>query len=77
MRDLRSWKEFLDRSKDECDLTKIIIRKDDGHAKASKINAYGYLECSAKWNDGVLDVFKMAAKAILEKEKKNKCCLLF
>ena len=31
---------------------------------ARKISAYAYLECSAKQNDGVKEVFDMAFRAI-------------
>ena len=71
MKDLRTKKDLLVLENDAMQVPKV-----DAHAKASKINAYGYLECSAMWNDGVLEVFKMAAKAILEEEKTTKCCLL-
>ena len=36
---------------------------------ASKINAYAYVECSAKIQQGVQDVFETAAKAALNKNR--------
>ena len=42
------------------------INSKDSHAMAKKIGAYAYLECSAKLNDGVLQVLDIALKAILE-----------
>ena len=40
------------------------INMEDGLAMARKISAYAYLECSAKQNDGVKEVFDMAFRAI-------------
>jgi len=54
------------------------VRFDDGKAMADKINAYEYLECSAKTKDGVREVFETATKAALQtkNKKKRKCCIL-
>ncbi|XP_054715797.1 ras-like GTP-binding protein rhoA [Uloborus diversus] len=43
---------------------------------AQAIDAYAYIECSAKYKDGVTQVFGVALKAALEKRKKNTCVLL-
>ncbi|XP_054706503.1 ras-like GTP-binding protein Rho1 [Uloborus diversus] len=42
---------------------------------AQAINAYGYIECSAKYKDGVTQVFEVAVRAALEKRKKRVCVL--
>jgi len=54
------------------------VRFDDGKAMADKINAYDYLECSAKTKDGVREVFETATRAALQtkNKKKRKCCIL-
>ena len=38
---------------------------------AEKINAYGYLECSAKTKDGVREVFETATRAALQVKRKK------
>lgn len=46
---------------------------------ANRINAFGYLECSAKTKEGVREVFEMATRAALQAKKrgkKNACDLL-
>lgn len=46
---------------------------------ANRINAFGYLECSAKTKDGVREVFEMATRAALQARKRGKktgCLLL-
>ena len=44
---------------------------------AQKIGAFAYLECSAKLNDGVKDVFDVALQAIISsKKKKFKSCFV-
>lgn len=48
------------------------VRPEDGRAMAEKINAYRYLECSAKTKEGVHEVFKNATRAALQKTKKKK-----
>ncbi|XP_042897548.1 ras-like GTP-binding protein RHO [Parasteatoda tepidariorum] len=50
---------------------------DQGFEVAEKIQAYGYVECSAKTKEGVRDVFEFAARATLDmKEKKKTSCSL-
>lgn len=54
------------------------VTPEEGRAMAEKINAYGYLECSAKTNEGVRDVFETATRAALQvKRKKPRKCILF
>ncbi|XP_012946940.1 ras-like GTP-binding protein RHO isoform X1 [Aplysia californica] len=48
------------------------VRPEDGRAMAEKINAYSYLECSAKTKEGVRDVFETATRAALQVKKKKK-----
>ncbi|XP_064604366.1 ras-like GTP-binding protein RHO [Liolophura sinensis] len=54
------------------------VRAEDGRSMAEKINAYSYLECSAKTKEGVRDVFETATRAALQVKKKKKggCALL-
>lgn len=54
------------------------VKFDEGRAMAEKIGAFGYLECSAKSNEGVREVFETATRAALQtkKKKKGKCHLL-
>lgn len=52
---------------------------EEGRDMTNRINAFGYLECSAKTKDGVRDVFEMATRAALQvrkRGKKNKCTVL-
>jgi len=53
------------------------VKADDGRQMAEKINAFGYLECSARTKEGVREVFEMATRAALQvKHKKKKRCVL-
>lgn len=55
------------------------VKAEEGRDMAYRINASGYLECSAKTKDGVRDVFEMATRAALQAKKRNKkntCALL-
>ena len=54
------------------------VRPEEGRAMADKINAFSYLECSAKTKDGVREVFEMATKAALQtkQKRKNRCRIL-
>ncbi|KAJ8016614.1 hypothetical protein DPEC_G00009060 [Dallia pectoralis] len=55
------------------------VKHEEGRDMANRINAFGYLECSAKTKDGVREVFEMATRAALQAKKrgkKNACLLL-
>jgi len=56
------------------------ISYNDGLAAAKKVNAYKYLECSAKSGDGVKEIFEHATRAALVKKvtaaPKKSCILL-
>ncbi|KAG7199760.1 hypothetical protein KM043_000428 [Ampulex compressa] len=54
------------------------VKPEEGRAMAEKINAFAYLECSAKSKEGVREVFETATRAALQvkKKKKGKCRLL-
>ncbi|XP_074646620.1 ras-like GTP-binding protein RHO [Tubulanus polymorphus] len=54
------------------------VRPEEGRAMAEKINAFGYLECSAKTKEGVRGVFETATRAALQTKKKKKggCLIL-
>ncbi|NXI30318.1 RHOB protein, partial [Sterrhoptilus dennistouni] len=43
------------------------VRTEDGRAMAIRIQAYDYLECSAKTKEGVREVFETATRAALQK----------
>ena len=55
-----------------------LVTPAEGRAMAEKINAFAYLECSAKNNEGVMEVFKTASMATLRagREKATKCSIL-
>lgn len=42
------------------------VKPEEGRAMAEKINAFAYLECSAKSKEGVREVFETATKAALQ-----------
>lgn len=53
------------------------VKAEEGRQMASTINAYEYLECSAKTKEGVREVFESATRAALQtKKRKKKICLL-
>ena len=54
------------------------VKTEDGRAMAEKIGAFAYLECSAKLNEGVREVFETATRAALQTKKKGRrmCNLL-
>ena len=54
------------------------VKPEEGRTIAEKINAFAYLECSAKSKEGVREVFETATRAALQvKKKKKKHCLIF
>lgn len=55
------------------------VTTDEGQAIAQKIGALKYLECSAKTQEGVKEVFEHATRAALmvkDKERKKTKCLI-
>jgi len=54
------------------------VKVEQGKEMSEKINAFEYLECSAKSKEGVRVVFETATRAALQvkKKKKRPCCLL-
>ncbi|OMH86190.1 GTP-binding protein rho1 [Zancudomyces culisetae] len=51
------------------------VTTEEGMSVAQKIGAFKYLECSAKTNDGVREVFEAATRAaLLSKTKKKRGC---
>lgn len=56
----------------------LQVKPQEGRAMAEKINAFAYLECSAKSKEGVREVFETATRAALQvKKKKKPRCVLF
>ena len=54
------------------------VKPEEGQTMAEKINAFAYLECSAKSKEGVREVFETAARAALQVQKKRKrVCSIF
>lgn len=47
------------------------VSTEEGQQIAKSINAYTYIECSAKTGEGVQEVFEMAAKASLAKKRSH------
>ena len=53
------------------------VKPEEGRGMAEKINAFAYLECSAKTKEGVREVFETATRAALQvKPRKRKKCSL-
>lgn len=48
------------------------VKTEEGRAMSDKIGAYAFLECSAKMNEGVREVFETATRAALQSKKKRK-----
>jgi GTPase SAR1 family protein len=42
------------------------VKPEEGRVMAEKINAFDYLECSAKSKEGVREVFETATRAALQ-----------
>ena len=54
------------------------VKPEDGRTMAEKIDAFAYLECSAKRKEGVKEVFDTATRiALLATKMKRKPCVLF
>ncbi|KAL3317826.1 hypothetical protein Ciccas_003518 [Cichlidogyrus casuarinus] len=55
-----------------------LVKPEDGRMMAERINAYEYLECSAKTKEGCREVFETATRAALSTKRKGKkaCDLL-
>lgn len=66
--------EIEDREDDDTESNLRHIKTEDGLAMGRRIGACAYLECSAKLNDRVKEVFEMALGA-LSKKKKGKLYL--
>ena len=53
------------------------VKLEEGRTMAKIINAFAYLECSAKKKEGVKEVFDTVTRAALQmKKKKKKPCVL-
>jgi Ras family protein A len=61
-----------------CVTSADMLFSPQGEEVRKKIGAYKYLECSAKTNQGVREVFESATRAALltKKKKKDKCLIL-
>jgi GTPase SAR1 family protein len=53
------------------------VKPEEGRAMAEKINAFAYLECSAKSKEGVREVFETATRAALQVRYKRLCHLKY
>ena len=51
------------------------VKPEEGRAMAEKINAFAYLECSAKSKEGVREVFETATRAALQVRAVYTFCL--
>ena len=57
----------------------MLTRSPQGEDIRKKIGAYKYLECSAKTNEGVREVFEHATRAALlsrTRKEKKRCMIL-
>jgi Ras family protein A len=53
------------------------VKPEEGRAMAEKINAFAYLECSAKSKEGVREVFETATRAALQVWCRKLCHLKY
>lgn len=62
-----------------------IITPEEGYDVSKRINAYKYMECSAKYMDNVIELFEEAVRATLDSTQEDarysdrevsKCCVL-
>ena len=55
------------------------VKYEEGTSMCAKVNAHGYMECSAKTKEGVREVFKAATEAALQTRRggsgRRKCCI--
>merc|ERR1719391_1565667 len=64
--------------KDLREMKQEPVKTEEGRVMAEKINAFGYLECSARNHEGVREVFEMATRAAFQcTRKKTQKCTLF
>ncbi|KAH8404135.1 hypothetical protein KR215_010306 [Drosophila sulfurigaster] len=79
-RDLRYDHETIKARHKELAMRKQMpVTADEGLTMGEIVNAFAYLECSAKMQEGVREVFETATRASLQvnkKRKKRKCVLL-
>ena len=52
--------------KELAEMKQEAVKLEDGKNTAEKINAFAYLECSAKSKEGVREVFETATRAALQ-----------
>lgn len=69
--DLREDEECLEKLKKQ---GQEPVSPEEGRCMAKKIGAEFYLECSAKSNEGIKEVFDQAAKLALYRNKANTTC---
>ena len=73
-KDLRNDQKTIEELKK---IGQVPVSYEEGLAVSQKIGAYKYLECSAKNQDGVKEVFEHATRAaLMAKTKKKKKCII-
>ena len=55
-------------------INKVPLKTEDGLVMAGNINAYTYLECSAKQNEGIDEVFVALIRASLKSKIEDQSC---